>query len=84
MNLSSKPITRMDLGVSMESLDPSERRVADYIAECLKNDREGGGDPFLPPIEEPIGLFIWKICREKGVDHRRIARHLASRKKRRK
>lgn len=82
MNLSRKPVTRMDLRVSIEPLSSSERRVADFIAECIKNDRDGGGGPFIPLIEEPIGLFIWKVCRQARVNHRKIARHLGSRRKR--
>ncbi len=54
-----------------ECLDHAERAVATYIARCIKDYK----------VCCPIGLFIWKVCEENGVDHHKIARHLGRRRR---
>ena len=61
----------MDLS-KRESLDQVERSVADYIAQCIRDDE----------VDCPVGLFIWKVCEENGVDPHKIAKHLGRRKRR--
>ena len=73
MKLTPFDCLRLDLEFDRVPLSPRERDAADFIAGCLQRNVVSG----------PVGLFIHEVCRVRGVDQHRIARHLRMRKKQR-
>jgi len=56
----------------VDNLTSHEQTVADEIAYSMKHKL----------VDCPIGLYIWKVCKEYGIkDHKKIAKHLGSRNK---
>lgn len=55
-----------------DPLTEREQTAADEIAMYL---REG-------LATEPVGLFIWQVCQDHGVDdHKKVAKHLGQRRR---
>ena len=72
-------LTRTSTVMNLEKETPyplssRELQAANTIADAMRDN----------VIEGPVGLYIWKVCKGYGVDHRRVARHLGSRNRMRK
>jgi hypothetical protein len=61
------------LDFKRNELSERELAAADMIAQAIKDESFQG----------PVGSFIWKICRKYEVDQKRVARHLATRNRKR-
>ena len=72
MKLTPFDCRRLDLESDRVPLSPRERDAADFIAGCIRRNVVSG----------PVGLFIHEVCRARGVDQHRVARHLGMRTKR--
>ena len=73
MKLTPFDCQRLDLEFDRVPLSPRERDAADFIAGCIRRNVVSG----------LTGLFIHEVCRVRGVDRHKVARHLGMRTKRR-